>query len=200
MPDEPPTTWLERLPLAAGVVRDGRFSFVNAALAELVGYSREAMTNMPFLEPVAEEHRSLVRERHASRVRGVPVTDTYEFDIVRSDSSRRHIEIWVAQVGLDTVFQLRDRTAAAEHAKMLRALAHLGAAVQAEQTREHILGSVDAGCAALGLVAIRMEPRGEGTVITSYHRPDGIESFEGTVFQARPDVPGVRRASYTLSA
>jgi len=35
---ESPPPWLEHLPLAAGVVRDGRFTLVNAALAELVGY------------------------------------------------------------------------------------------------------------------------------------------------------------------
>ena len=199
MTDQAPNTWLERLPLAAGAIRDGRFSFVNAALAELVGYSREAMTGMSFLEPVAEEHRSLVRDRHARRLRGEAVTGTYEFDVVRSDATRRRVEIWVVQVGRDTLFQLHDRTEAAEHAKKLWALAHLGAAVQAEQTRPGVLAKIDDGAAALGFVAIRMEARGDSIVITSYRRPGSPGDFEGAVGvsvlgQERPWTPATRQA------
>lgn len=165
--------WLEQLPLPAGVVRDGRFAYVNAALAELLGYSREAMTNLEFCEPVAEEDRQRVRERHFGRLGGDPVTDSYEFDVVRTDGERRHVEIWVARVGRDIVFQLYDRTNAAEHETKLLALAHLGAAVQAEQTRARVLAKVEEGAASLGLVTMRMMPKGDGIVVTSFRTPGG---------------------------
>jgi PAS domain S-box-containing protein len=181
--DPPNPAWLERLPLPAGVIRGGRFTYVNAALAELVGHTRESMTNLEFFVPVAEEDRQRVRERHVSRLCGAPVTDSYEFDIVRTDGVRRRVEISVAQVGPDTVFQLYDRTDAAEHEKMLLALARLGAAVQAEQTREGVLAKIEEGAAALGLLTMRVEPRDDAAVVVRALRaPEAVtESFARTV-------------------
>lgn len=68
--------------------------------------------------------------------------------MVRADGKRRRVEIWVNQVGCDTVFQLYDRTDGAEHEKKLLALARLGAAVQAEQTRDRVLAEIDEGTSA----------------------------------------------------
>jgi PAS domain S-box-containing protein len=196
----PNPAWLERLPLPAGVIRSGRFVYVNTALAELVGYTREAMTNMEFFTPVAEEDRQRIRERHLKRLGGEPVADSYEFDVVRADGERRHVEIWVAQVGGDTVFQLYDRTATGEHEKKLLALAHLGAAVQAEQTRDGVLAKIEAGAAALGLVTMRVEPKGDGIVVTAFRTPGLVAvPFEKAVGIAmvgreRPWSPATRDA------
>lgn len=202
MPEAPNPIWLEQLPLPAGVIRDGRFTYVNAALANLVGYDTpEAMTGMEFFAPVAEEHRARVRERHARRLRGDPVTESYELDVVRIDGTRRRVEIHVAQVGRDTLFQLYDRTTAAEHETKLLALAQLGAAVQAERTRDGVLTTTEAGAAALGIATMRIEPRGSGVVITAFRRPDGRNgaSLESTVGislagQERPWSPLTRAA------
>jgi PAS domain S-box-containing protein len=170
----PNPTWLEQLPLPAGVVRGGRFTYVNAALAELVGYTREALTGMEFFAPVADEDRPRIRDRHMRRLGGDPVTDSYELDVVRTDGTRRHVEIWVAQVGPDTVFQLYDRTEAAEHEKQLLALARLGAAVQAEQTRDRVLAKIEEGTAALGFVSMRVEPKNDGIVVTAFRAPANV--------------------------
>ena len=62
--------WLEHLPLPAGVIRGGRFTYVNEALAAVVGLTREGMTGMEFFAPVAEEDRARVRARHLSRLGG----------------------------------------------------------------------------------------------------------------------------------
>lgn len=180
--DPPNPMWLERLPLPAGVIRAGRFLYVNEALAALVGYTREQMTNMEFFSPVAEEDRQRVRERHVRRLGGDPVTDSYEFDVVRTDGTRRRVEIWVAQVGRDTLFQLYDRTDAAKHETQLLALAHLGAAVQAEQTRERVLAKTEEGAAALGLVTMRVEPKGDAILVAALRMPSAMAaSFESAV-------------------
>lgn len=191
VPETPNPAWLEQLPLPAGVIRAGRFLYVNAALAELLGTTPEAMVNMEFFAPVAEEDRARVRARHISRLGGDPVTDSYEFDVVRIDGKRRRVEIWVNQVGRDTVFQLYDRTDAAEHEKKLLALARLGAAVQAEQTRDRVLAAIDAGASALGLVTMRVQPKDSGLVITTFRTPDGVSaSFDDAV---KVDLIGLER-------
>lgn len=183
--------WLEQLPLPAGVIRGGRFTYVNAALADLVGHTREAMTNMEFFAPVAEEDRARIRARHMSRLGGDPVADSYEFDVVRTDGARRRVEIWVNQVGPDTVFQLYDRTDAAEHEKKLLALARLGAAVQAEQTRGRVLARIEEGAAALGVVTVRLEPKDDGVVITTFRAPGGVPTpFDEAV---RAEIVGLER-------
>lgn len=53
VPETPNHAWLEHLPLPVGVIRTGRFAYANAALAELLGTTREAMTNLEFFAPVS---------------------------------------------------------------------------------------------------------------------------------------------------
>lgn len=102
--------WLEYAPLAFGVLRGGRFVYGNRALLDLLGVSLETFVAMKFVDPIAPEDRDRVAERHARRLANEPVPDTYRFAVLRSDGSRRDIQIFVERHGDDVVFQLLDHT------------------------------------------------------------------------------------------
>ncbi|HOK78341.1 MAG TPA: PAS domain S-box protein, partial [Verrucomicrobiota bacterium] len=76
------------------VIQDGRFRYVNAAEADLLGYSREELLSLPsVLETVAHEDRQRVLENIGRRLAGDDVTLDYEFSIVRKDGARRLVEV-----------------------------------------------------------------------------------------------------------
>ncbi|MEI8259775.1 MAG: PAS domain S-box protein, partial [Deltaproteobacteria bacterium] len=198
--ENPQLAWLDRLPLAGGVVRDGCFVYVSDALLTLLGYSRDELIGQSLLFPVAPEDRDRMRERHAGRVRGEPVTDTYEFDAIRVDGTRRRMEIWVTVSGEDSLFQLYDRTEAATRHRKLQGLAQLGAAVQSEPDREAILACVDAGVEQLGMLSLRVVPEGDGLRMTHRAAPAALRSHvetemgESPLGRLGPWSPGSRAA------
>lgn len=179
--------WLEHLPLPGGVVRDSRFLYVNDALVTLVGYGRDELVGRSFLFPVALEDRERMRERHVRRVRGEPVTDTYEFDVVRADGGRRRVEIWIARSGADTLFQLYDRTEVWSHQRKILALAQLGATVQGEPNAEAILARVDAGVSQLGMMCLRVVPEGDQLRMTHRAAPAALHEHVEKLLGASPE-------------
>ncbi len=172
--------WLEQSPLPLGVIRGGRFAHVNSALAQLLDLRREDLVGRPFFERVAAEDQTRVRDRHQRRLRGESVPESYEFDVVRADGTRRHVEIWVTALASgDILFQLADRTHLAKRSANLRALADLGAAVQREHTEDRILSTIGEGLVRLGLSWVRLVPRDEGLLCIDVGAPnDSVERFE----------------------
>ena len=157
------TAWVEQSPLPLGVIRDGRFVHVNEALATLLALRREDLVGRPFYERVADEDQPRVRERNQRRLKGEPVPESYEFDVVRSDGATRHVELWASALAPGTiVFQLADRTHLVARRAKLLALAGLGAAIQREHTVERILTTLGDGLVALGIAWARMAPEESG--------------------------------------
>jgi PAS domain S-box-containing protein len=156
-------SWIDRAPLACGVLREGRFVYVNQAFVALTGIPWETLTGRPFLERVAAEDRARMQERHQRRLRGEPVPDTYEFELLHVDGSRRSMEVWIgADDEGDIIFQLAERTARAMHQEKLGALARIGVAVQAERTTEAVFAAVHRGLTALGMATVRLAPSADG--------------------------------------
>ena len=52
------------------ILQDSKFKFVNEALARMVGYSIEEMTNLEFLPLIAPEYRQLTTDRYQKRQAG----------------------------------------------------------------------------------------------------------------------------------
>ncbi|MBS2027656.1 MAG: PAS domain S-box protein [Deltaproteobacteria bacterium] len=181
--------WLDRLPLPAGIIRAGRYLFVNTALLELLQLPRETVVGMAFDAPVAAEHRPRIRERHEMRLRGEPVPSSYEFDLLRASGERRTVEIFVSLVDGDTFFQLHDVTERAHRRAVLQGLVRLGAAVQREQNEADIFRAAGLGLNALGATMVRFHPEGKGVRLAdgyNLHGPDPIAGVLG------------REAVYTL--
>jgi two-component system cell cycle sensor histidine kinase/response regulator CckA len=76
------------------LIQDGRFRYVNAAEARIMGYTPEELLALPsVLETVAEEDRPRVAENFRRRLAGEIKTLHYEFTLLRKDGERRLVEV-----------------------------------------------------------------------------------------------------------
>ncbi|HVF35909.1 MAG TPA: PAS domain S-box protein, partial [Candidatus Saccharimonadia bacterium] len=71
------------------LVQQGTVLFVNRALADMLGYTIEAMLGMPYMELVAPEHRPAQTQRRRAREAGSQQTQNYEILLLRRDGERR---------------------------------------------------------------------------------------------------------------
>ena len=71
------------------ILQDSKLRFVNEALARMMGYSVEEMTDLEFLPLIAPEYRQLTADRYQRRQAGETVESEYEFDILHKDGSTR---------------------------------------------------------------------------------------------------------------
>ena len=75
------------------VGNDYKFIYVNDRLCEILGYNLEEIIGHDFREFLDEESRELVADRYIRRQRGEIVPNRYEFNIVRKNGKKRHVEI-----------------------------------------------------------------------------------------------------------
>ena len=79
---------------------DGRFSYVNDAMCEMYGYSREELLTMPSsLDLVSPDLVPLLRDRFARRLSGEPVPEHYELVSVTKSGRRVDNEISIKRLG-----------------------------------------------------------------------------------------------------
>ena len=71
------------------VIQDGLLTFVNSALASMVGYTVNEVTGMDFQKLVAPEDLKLVAERYKRRQEGDSVPPNYEFRMLHKDGETR---------------------------------------------------------------------------------------------------------------
>ena len=171
--------WADRAPIALGVIRDSVLVYVNERMADLLGGTSAALEGRPIYDYIADQDRERLRERHARRVRGERVPDSYEFTLKRLDGTTRLVEIFVTQGGSETVFQLIDRAQRSLHSRYLHALARLGASVQVHQSDKAVFAAMAEGLAGLGVTWVRLAPDGDGLRIVALGASTGaIERFE----------------------
>ncbi len=70
-----------------------RFIYVNDELCRILGYSREEIVGQDFRRFLDDESKQLVADRYIRRQRGEEVPSRYEFNIVRKDGEKRHVEL-----------------------------------------------------------------------------------------------------------
>ncbi|HEY1959732.1 MAG TPA: PAS domain-containing protein, partial [Polyangiaceae bacterium] len=181
----------ERGVLPLGVIRDDRLVFANERLADYLGYRASDLIGTRFLDHIAPSDRERVRDRHARRVRGESVPESYELVLVRKDGATRHAEVYVSfESPGDVVFELADRSHLASRREHLRALAGLGAAVQREQSEPQIFATLGDGLTALGMAWARLEVDGDALVVLDVGGSG--ESTERLEREAKIDVRGSR--------
>ena len=78
--------------------RDGRYTYVNRAYAEMIGYQEHELLGRTYREVVAPEDLSAADERHQRRLRGEHVTNNYEVRLLHKDGQTRVITMMSAAV------------------------------------------------------------------------------------------------------
>jgi len=75
-----------------GVFEDGKVVFANPQLAEIVGFSKEELTSMPFLELIHPDDRQIVTERYIKRLKGEEIPSTYAVRAVDKAGNVKWVE------------------------------------------------------------------------------------------------------------
>jgi PAS domain S-box-containing protein len=71
------------------ILQDSRLKFVNEALANMIGYTVDELTDKDFLPLIAPEFRQMSLERYQKRQKDETVESEYELDILHKDGSTR---------------------------------------------------------------------------------------------------------------
>jgi PAS domain S-box-containing protein len=75
------------------VAQDGVIKFFNPKMRQMLGYSAEQLTTLPFTELIAVEDRPMVLERYVRRLAGEDIPHQYEFRFLTAAGERLWIEI-----------------------------------------------------------------------------------------------------------
>ena len=129
------------------IIQDGRFNYVNPAIARMLGYSPEDLLGASsVLEFVADEDRPLVQENLRRRQEGEEQSMHYIFRGRKKDGSPAYLEVFGSRIALDGRFAVistvlditeRKRTEQTLHdnAERLRGLSRRLIAVQETERR-----------------------------------------------------------------
>ena len=81
------------------IIQDGRFKYVNPAMVQMLGYSREELLGIStVLELVAEEDRALVEDKLRLRQDGVVQSAHYLFRCGKKDGSLADLEVFGTRI------------------------------------------------------------------------------------------------------
>jgi PAS domain S-box-containing protein len=75
------------------VAQDGMFRFVNSKVVEIMGYSRDELTSIPFERFIHPLDREMILSAHWKRMEGEDLPGVYTFRIVHKDGRIRWVEI-----------------------------------------------------------------------------------------------------------
>ena len=78
-------------PYAIFIYQDEKFRYVNNALMELSGYSKEELLQIPLWDLIHDDHRRTAKERGLKRQRGIEVENRYRLKLVKKGGQ----EYWV---------------------------------------------------------------------------------------------------------
>jgi two-component system cell cycle sensor histidine kinase/response regulator CckA len=109
------------------ILQGSKLKFVNDALARMMGYTVEEMTDLEFLQLIAPEFRELTADRYQRRQAGETVESEYEFDILHKDGSTRltvNLNIGIINyqgktASLGTIKDITDKKRASQERKKL---------------------------------------------------------------------------------
>ncbi|MFX1418364.1 MAG: PAS domain S-box protein [Promethearchaeota archaeon] len=94
---------------------DYKFIYVNDTLCQILDYSYDELIGQDFRNFLDKESKILVADRYVRRQRGEQVPSRYEFNVIRKDGEKRHVEI-ISTVttelkgGVTTIAQILDIT------------------------------------------------------------------------------------------
>jgi len=149
---------------------------VSEGAAGILGRTVEELQQTPFVELFAPEERERIADRYRRRMRGEPVPDDYEAEVLRADGSRATLELHVDREGRDVVVHYRDISLEMARRRRLQALATLGAEIQREGAEAQILGRLRADLPRLGVAPILMQASPAGPRVVWAQLPQAIEA------------------------
>ena len=80
------------------IAQDGQFKFANAALVNVLGYTRDEIIGRPFANFIHPDDRQMVLDRHKKRLQGQDPPRMYEFRVVTRSGTTRWAELNVVMV------------------------------------------------------------------------------------------------------
>ncbi|HET9596121.1 MAG TPA: GAF domain-containing protein [Anaeromyxobacteraceae bacterium] len=190
---------LDAAPIPTLVLRDRCVARANRAALDLLGLAPEEALGRNFLAFVAPEDAAMMLDRQERRLRGEPVTSTYEATLVFR-GRRRRVRVHAAVSDGSVVVQLVDITGEGARRMRLAALAQLGALVQRQLREEDVLRTVRDALEALGLESAILEPSDAGIEIQEAfvvpERRERIEAHLGATLVGAllPWTPPLRQA------
>ena len=96
------------------IAQDDIIKFSNSKAQELSGYSKEALTKMPFIEMVHPMDRAMVLDRHRKRLDGDKIPEIYSFRLLSRDQRELWVDLNVVRIEWEgkpaTLNFLRDMT------------------------------------------------------------------------------------------
>lgn len=96
-------TVADTVPCAIYIHDGNRLIYVNPAAEELSGYTQSELATMGMFDLIHPDHREMVAQRAAARLRGEPTPSRYEFKGVRKDGS----VVWLDFAGAIVDFEGR---------------------------------------------------------------------------------------------
>lgn len=78
---------VEKSLVATYIIKDGKFSYVNPKMTDLLGYGQEELTSRPLLDFVIEEDRTKVEENLRRRLEEGVESIHYELRLIRNDGA-----------------------------------------------------------------------------------------------------------------
>ena len=75
------------------VAQDGMLKFLNSKAVQLIGYSKEAILSLPFMEFVQPDDREMVSVNYAKRMKGEEVPTNYSFRVVTKEGVIKWLEL-----------------------------------------------------------------------------------------------------------
>jgi two-component system, sensor histidine kinase and response regulator len=91
-------TMAETMPTTIAIYQGTGHAYVNAAAAVMLGYSRDELMGMSFLQYVHPDFRDLVKERSLARQRGEAVSPRYEIKLVNKDGHSLWVDFAAAPI------------------------------------------------------------------------------------------------------
>ncbi len=91
-------TMAETMPTTVAIYQGTGHAYANAAAAVMLGYSREELMGMSFLQYVHPDFRDLVKERSLARQRGEVVSPRYEIKVVAKDGHSLWVDFAAAPI------------------------------------------------------------------------------------------------------
>jgi PAS domain S-box-containing protein len=88
------------------IIQQGKLTYVNPRLAQILGYSQEELSGKSFMEVVAPESRELVIEKVHQREQGELQGAHYTFQGLRQDGTIIDLEVFGSRIELDGQYAL----------------------------------------------------------------------------------------------